>query len=372
MNNPRYAKLAARLLRTGHPEATPPSYARERGVATIERAMQQLQRRQRYRWWATGGGVAVAAATLLWFSAYAPQAEPSSLTKNEQLLTVASANGGAWFSTKDGRKALQSETTLPVGALVSTMRQGEAQLQLSTGTRLGLSSNTELQLASNTQNQRFILSSGSMQANVHELSAEERFVVITPDSEVEVVGTTFRLSVLSAAEACGDGLRTRLEVVEGVVEVRADARSWRIGAGQRWPADCEPVPEPSQQDLGEPTPEAADAPEGQADVDVGELPSAQRKQPTPAERSVLREQSDLFGRAAAAGRRGNTTLALRLYGQLLSRFPHSALAENAMVSRMRLLASSGSDRARSEAKRYLARFPQGFAREEARRVLAAE
>ncbi len=366
MNNPRYAGAAARLLRKerSETERRSPEGARENGIATILVAMAQRRRQARQRWLAAGAVLGVAAATLLWLTSAATEPAPPS---GDELEAVASAaNGGAWFSTKDGRQPLGVQTPLPVGALVSTMNHGSVKLELSTGSQLSLQGDTELQLASNTTEQRFVLSSGSMRANVQHLEAGQRFMIVTPDSEIEVVGTSFQLGVLGSGQACGDGLRTRLEVTEGVVEVRADARSWRVEAGQRWPSDCaaQSVVDPAIADRVAES-ETPDAPAIEKAIPKTRTSNAAAAK----EGSSLREQSDLFARAAAAGRQGRTDLSLKLYGALLQRFPNSALAENAVVSRMRLLAHSRPERAKGEARRYLSRFPQGFAREEARRVL---
>jgi hypothetical protein len=76
----------------------------------------------------------------------------------------------------------------------------------------------------------------------------------------------------------------------------------------------------------------------------------------------------LFAVGVAMGGLGDTGGALRVYQALMSRFPSSPLAENAMVARMRLLAGSADGRA--EAQRYLARYPHGFASSEAKKLLA--
>ncbi|HYP87641.1 MAG TPA: hypothetical protein VEQ59_05800, partial [Polyangiaceae bacterium] len=77
---------------------------------------------------------------------------------------------------------------------------------------------------------------------------------------------------------------------------------------------------------------------------------------------------DLFAEGVARARQGDASGALRAYQDLLNRFPASPLAENAMVERMRLQTST-PDGAK-EAKRYLARYPRGFAVGEAQKLLA--
>ena len=78
----------------------------------------------------------------------------------------------------------------------------------------------------------------------------------------------------------------------------------------------------------------------------------------------------MFAEGVAKRRQGDVSGALRAYRELLTRFPRSALAENALVERMRLLASTGDPATVPEAKRYLARYPGGFAVKEAQRLAA--
>jgi len=204
--------------------------------------------------------------------------------------------------------------------------------------------------------------------SVAKLRSGQRFIVDTPDAQVEVRGTRFELNVLGAAEQCGDGKRTRLSVSEGVVEVRSAGLVARVGAGERWPADCASP--------GAVAPAAAPAPVA---APVAALPSVASPAPTPlvspaapskvATEVPLSRQNDLFAEAVALRRQGDVNGALRRYQELISQYPSSPLAQNAMVERMRLAASGPGGR--EEARRYLARYPKGFAVGEARRLADA-
>lgn len=88
--------------------------------------------------------------------------------------------------------------------------------------------------------------------------------------------------------------------------------------------------------------------------------------------SNLSEQNRLFEQSLAARQRGDTERALESYDQLIGTYPNSALAENAIVDRMRLLRGTDPEGARREARRYLERYPNGFARSEAVRLLRGE
>src|SRR5262249_49437272 len=81
------------------------------------------------------------------------------------------------------------------------------------------------------------------EASVTKLQPGHRFVVATPDAEVEVKGTRFELVVDGEASRCEPGIRTRLTVQEGVVAVRHGGSEVRVAAGSLWPA-CPPAPPP--------------------------------------------------------------------------------------------------------------------------------
>jgi outer membrane protein assembly factor BamD (BamD/ComL family) len=86
--------------------------------------------------------------------------------------------------------------------------------------------------------------------------------------------------------------------------------------------------------------------------------------------SRLAEQNDLFADGVAAKRRGDNTAAIATFERFLARYPASPLAESASVERMKLLAASGSGLAKGAATQYLARYPRGYARDDAERIAA--
>jgi len=248
---------------------------------------------------------------------------------------------------------------------------------------MDLSGRTSFRVESQGALERFSLQRGELAAHVAKLAAGQRFIISTPDAEVEVRGTRFRLRVVDEAQACGKGSRTRLEVSEGLVEVRSAGVVSRVAAGAYWPADCSMETEayvaPSAPAIGTPSPvqHAAEARMGSQPVAHSGGVTTQRA-PNPStsasaasdETSPLSEQNDLFAQAVALRRQGDANGALRAYSALIARFPNSPLAENALVERMRLLLGRGDSGARGEAERYLARYPHGFAAQEARQIAA--
>jgi outer membrane protein assembly factor BamD (BamD/ComL family) len=85
--------------------------------------------------------------------------------------------------------------------------------------------------------------------------------------------------------------------------------------------------------------------------------------------SRLGEENRLLAAAIAASKAGDHAGAVSTLDDLLRRFPASALAQEAHVERFRALAQGGDAAAAArEARLYLALYPDGFAREEARRL----
>jgi hypothetical protein len=105
--------------------------------------------------------------------------------------------------------------------------------------------------------------------------------------------------------------------------------------------------------------------------------------------SSLAGQNDLFSSALRAKRGGQARRAIELFERFVRSYPASSLVESALAQRMRLLAQPGTQAraqaraqdsiaarlsspdssAKSAAADYLARFPDGFARAEARALL---
>ena len=365
MNVPRYAAIAAKLLQKQLPASVPVQGERERGLATIEQAMRARSNRRRV--WAIAS-LAAAASVLLttglvghWRGREAQGALVS--------IRVSPAGEGAALHVANRNEPLTEAAALSSGQRIETPDGGGASLRLSTGTSMSLSGGTSFRVDSHGAIERFSLQRGELSAHVAKLGPGRRFIVGTPDAELEVRGTRFRAQVLPHAEPCGSRMRTRLTVTEGVVEVRRDGVTSRIGAGQHWPTDCaasvasRTEPQPPQQPA-RPLP-AAPAVEGKPSSHIASnsLPNTSEKS------SALTRQNDLFAEGVALRRQGDVGAALRAFQELITRFPTSPLAENAMVERIRLLSARHDPRARTEAAAYLKRYPNGFALNEARQLL---
>jgi len=364
MNTPRYAAAAAQLLRRYLPGAPVASGDEARGIATIEHAMQARTRQRRLM--AIGASLAAAAAVLI-VGTQLDQWRQSSPSSGVIAIKVTPSGHGAALARNEEEAPLKAHSSIESGQRIETPADGGASLQLSTGTSMTLAGRTSFRVDSQGATQRFTLQRGELLARVAKLTTTQRFIVDTPDAEVEVRGTRFRLRVIEHGESCGAGTRTRLDVSEGVVEVRAPNQgATSVKAGEAWPAGCsgtedvpqDPTPRQSAARTTAPAPKRDLRPAGRAAVPDGE----------PERSSGLTAQNDLFAEGVARGRRGDTRGAVRAYQELIDRFPSSALAENAMVERMRLLAQTPSGAL--EASRYLARYPRGFAVREAKTLVA--
>jgi hypothetical protein len=223
--------------------------------------------------------------------------------------------------------------------------------------------------------QRFALARGGMRAEVAKLHAGERFVITTGDAEVEVRGTSFRVWVVPPDPGCAVTSQTRVAVYEGVVRVRHGADEVVLTRGSRWPQGC-----------GEAgTAPAVDTPKIPATAITPAAPRPRLRSPAPAApileapapeparpvaTSTLAQQNELFAGATSAARNGRVRAALEMYERLETRYPDGPLVESSMVERLRLLRVQNEESARELARRYLFKFPSGFARSEAQKLTA--
>jgi hypothetical protein len=198
------------------------------------------------------------------------------------------------------------------------------------GTTVELAPRSDLKLLRADSEQWLRLGSGEVAVHVAKLKAGQRFVVLTPDAEVEVRGTRFHVALAAPADDCGHGTPTRVVVDEGVVVVRSPAGEVRVPAGQSWPVGC-----------AAPRPTPAAEPSRPAVV----TKRAPRPAPAPAPSlvssstvvsSTLATENDLFGAALRAEHSGDRVEAAHLLDALLTRFPESPLRESAQRARARV------------------------------------
>jgi hypothetical protein len=261
-----------------------------------------------------------------------------------------------------------------VAAGLRLTASGGAELQVgaANGTALTLERGGDLTVDDASSTQRFTLRSGALRAHVARLLGGQRFIIDTGDAEVEVHGTTFRVAVVPANPRCGGGTETRVSVFEGVVTVRSAGGVARVPGGTEWPTNCAP---PSARPAQRPSLRAERRRDGHVAL-AEPPPSAVLPAATPPRAqapalpvvSPLSTENDLFAAAVRARRQGRAEEAAATWTRLIEAYPQGPLVESAMAQRMKALASVDPARAASAAREYLARFPSGFAREDAQRL----
>ena len=358
----RYAALAAWLLRE-RPLTKESRLSRDVGISVVAHGIAMRRKRRGARLAAAGVGFAAVAALAIFFAA-PPRNSRASACRG------ASCTG---IGERDHRRGLDAGQSIvaPAGAPTSVV--------LASGTQIALDAKSVLECRDASATQRFALLRGGAHLHVAKLRPNERFLVDTPHAEVEVRGTVFDVKLEPATNDCAE--RSFVAVHEGRVEVRADGKAVTLVGGEQWASPCtRPAELPPTQAAAE-----ASAPlrarltanvnvnanrrgSSNAAVAAGATlsgaPAASTAPESNAAASSLIEQNDLYAAAEAARRAGRSGDALAAYARLLARFPRGQLAESAFVERVRLLSRSDTESARSEAERYLARYPAGFARNE--------
>jgi hypothetical protein len=358
MTAPLLAQRLARLLARSLPETAPLPDDREATIGAMRRALRARRiRRARVRWL---GGVAAAAA--LAFGTIAAvrghRSEPTAGLAAPAVADVVAehVSGGVLVLSGGHTSPLLDSQAIGTGDHVLAMLDGQATIELTTGTRLSVAGGGDVALLSGGPTQVFALGAGGVRADVAKLHPGQRFVLRTADAEIEVRGTSFRVSTAVPDPTCGRGTTTRVEVFEGVVTVRAGTTEATVRPGESWPQGCG---EPSRVgSRGEPlaVPGVA-APAASAE---------QSSVPRPAlPQSELAVQNDMFEAAMQAKRRGDLRGAVASFDRLLSRYPGCPLAESAAAERMKLLGETDRVRAAVAARDYLQAYPNGFARGDA-------
>lgn len=411
---PRLARLATQELARARRVPPSPTAADEaRAIEAIAEALDREAAAARRRTRAIGGALAAVAsiaAAVAVFELRPPRGEP---TKTEIATTkMVTAQGhslaGSVVLLRRGREVSVDEGSgLGAGDRIVAPAEGRASITLSTGTHMVVESGADFAITELGSEQRFMLRAGAVRAYVAKLGSGQRFIVGTGDAEVEVRGTSFRVSVVAPSPSCGGGTSTRVSVTEGTVVVRAGGVEERVPAGGEWPVGCAPRAEAASPSSPPGYATAARAPEIDAPVAprpttavatpatststtmtttspktsqnrVEVAPDGQPRAGTaadpgagPSARSTeIAEQNRLFAEASSARRRGAVTEAIAGYEAFLARYPSSQLAESAMVERMRMLGATRPAAAAGAAREYLARYPGGFARQEATALAA--
>jgi hypothetical protein len=333
----RYAERAARLLRAVRARIRPHrSVAADSAILVLREAIVRGAARRRGRRVAALMGTATALLGVGLAIAWSPWRARPPARPMEGALAVSrprlvAADGGLATLTSPGGQIhpLAAGHEWLVG---ERLRSDVLPFVLSAadGTTITLQPRSELSLLRADAQRWLRLASGDVSVHVAKLGADERFVIVTPDAEVEVRGTRFRVAIAPPGGACG-GTATRVAVDEGVVVVRASGRTTRLPAGARWPSDCGPEPPAAA-----PSPPSGRSAGAAKRPSKGASPSRAPARDEVSAPSTLATQNDLFGAALKAERAGDLRAAAQLLEVLVSRFPGSPLEESAEKARARV------------------------------------
>jgi hypothetical protein len=380
------------LVRALADESVPPEdpatldRRRRRVVAATAVAIARASRERdkRRRWARLGAPLAAAAAVLaivggLWKIRGATHAAA------DDPVAVGEALVGDLHRSHQGAPLPVAAGHVPLGPgdEVTTEPGGRGEIVLSDGVDITLESETRLKLPDSPVDQAVKtheavgLASGTVAVRVPPLAAGHTFSVRTPDAEVTVHGTSFTVEVVPPATTGVPGPKTRVRVTTGVVSVSAAGRETVLTAGMEWASPVEarsdvrpPAPPVPAMTTASPAPTAAGSTSRASLPDEPRSPPASRSagaRDPGAPVSRLGEENRLLAAAIAASKAGDHAGAVSTLDDLLRRFPRTALAQEAHVERFRALARGGDAAAASrEARLYLALYPDGFAREEAR------
>lgn len=359
MSAPRYAWLASRLfVREDEPEGLPPSAEeRARAIQAVAAALSKRARQRRVARWASACAAAAAmvaataGVTRHVLRRDAPVAVAPSPGRSFQIVAHPMGDGASVL-VSGSRAPLADGRQLAEGSHLVTPPNGQATLAFSTGTSVVLGEGTDLTINGDGAMQQLHLGGGWVGLHVAKLGAGQRFLVTTADSEVEVRGTQFRVSITPPDPACGGGTPTRVSVTEGVVTVRHAGAESRVAAGEQWPAGCSDATVRTAQSW---------------------TASASAKSTTtiaPSLASTLAERNDLWEQILGAKQQGNPSLAMAMCDRFVAKYPIGPLSEDARVERMRLLRTGAPGRAAAAARQYISAYPNGFARGEAEAIVA--
>jgi hypothetical protein len=265
----------------------------------------------------------------------------------------------------DAHAQAVEKAPLAVGDHFSTASDATAEVWLTDLVRARIASSSEVAMITpRASTHRLRLDRGEIRAQVDDHpSATPKLVVETPNVDVVVTGTILQVDVTPGSS--GSEAVTTVAVTKGRVVIRRDDREIAaVTAGQSWTSAPRVVEAPPPEPAKAPVAVTQTAPRAVRNTASS---SASESQP-----GTLGEENRLFQAAVEARNRGADSEAITRFTELLGRFPRSPLAAEARVERMRALRRAGLVReATREAARYLADYPDGFARDEATRLTAA-
>lgn len=344
---------------------------RDETIASIAAEIRSQARPVSVRWYAAIGAIAVASALGLFgwshlsASSTGDARNPGQHNSAQHQSSELVVTGGVVVVTRLGQPtAVSVGQSVPIdeGQQIRTASDGSATLKLPRGVRANFGNATNAWLdAAGQIDQRFRIDAGIVDVSVPKPGGPRTVAVVTPDAQVVVRGTEFTVAVEQ-----GDpkpSTITRVTVRRGSVYVLHHGTEDVISAGSTWSSSAA---QPSASAPAEGPTTAMPSTES-APSTTSTLSALPRPRP---QSGALAEQNRLFQAAAKARKNGDDETALRYLDELLSRYPHSELAQEVRIARFRTLKRLGRDSdAAREAMKYLSTERDGPARDEAREIV---
>jgi len=236
--------------------------------------------------------------------------------------------------------------------------------QVDPGSALWLADDAEVAIEqAGTDGVRFRLERGFALAEIQTLEPGTRFVVVTPDGEVEARGTVF------SVEIAEDGTATA-RVTEGMIEVRRNAEPGAtrlVGAGEQLVGGASEPRPATAEELARDTAFLEERTGRRVEVAVAR-PAPATNRGSSAEPAARLSPDDLVTEAHAQRKAGEFEAAATTYELVISRFPSSAAARNSLVAlgQMELSAMRRPAEALAHFEDYLIAAPSGPLAAEAR------
>jgi TolA-binding protein len=261
------------------------------------------------------------------------------------LTVLVVAGSGGWLLLSRRSPPLVATPALPARATDTPIVSAPSTPQSLAGSVTPIAPARWTQLREDST-ERVTLDDGAIRVHVRPQQPGERFLVVLPDGELEVRGTTFDVSVTH-------GATTQIHVDEGIVELRlTDVRPVRLESGATWAA-----PPPTGPVAAAQTPSPAPAPR----------PSAGRSL-APA---TPQDGAQAYANAVRLLQDGRAEDAASAFHALVLASPHTQEAEDASYLEAVALARMGrGDAAALAAEHHLASFPGSFHRKEASMLVA--
>ncbi len=327
--------FAARVARPVDLDGTEFVSDRERGIDTILRGARPAPAAGKARAlvWGSVGTVLALAACLALFWGHLPGSPGNNTSaargatrvpaRPASVVTLAEVQGtvSRWEA---GRRialvAAREPQAVSTASELVTEASSNVRVRSSSGLDLALFENSRLSLTGLGQAATSVsLLAGSIRCDVPHVLGNQPFSVQTPQGSVIVEGSVFSVFV----SAFADGAGTCVKVERGEVLMKTAASSSRVGAGQSW--GCEHASQSVASAAGQPA-SSAKAPKG-----------ALRANPQHPATGTLDEENRLFQTGLAAERRGELAAASAAFGELLTKYPASPVAGEALAARARVI-----------------------------------